>query len=294
MVQILKTRVLYLLQYVYFWVFFRVMIIFNYKSVFCLYWGGMVVRHALVTAGTKGLGRKVTEAFLEKGYSVTTTYHLDQQKAEQMGQELAKFNDRLQIVQVDITDPNDIEKLFNHAMAKFGSIDILVNNAGPYIFERKKLVDYTTDEWNKMVNGNLNCVFHLLKLVIPSMRKNKFGRIVNYGFQGASDAPGWIYRSAFAAAKSGLVSLTKTIAYEEAEFGITSNMVCPGNIIGDMKEATIEHSRKFKDEHTPIGRSGTGEDIARAVLFLCEESSDMITGSIVDITGGLDVIHRHL
>lgn len=252
------------------------------------------MKHALVTAGTKGLGRKVTEELLKKGYHVTTTYHQDQQKADQMVEALSPYQDHLHIVQTDITKEDSIDHLVKQAVDRFGDIHILINNAGPYIFERKKLMDYTNEEWHEMINGNLDSVFYLLKRIIPLMRKNKFGRIINYGFQGAGNAPGWIYRSAFAAAKTGLVSLTKTIAYEEAEHGITSNMICPGNIIGDMKEASISHSRKFKDEQTPIGRSGTGEDIARIVLFLCEVDSDMITGSIIEATGGVDVIHRHL
>jgi 3-oxoacyl-[acyl-carrier protein] reductase len=252
------------------------------------------MKHALITAGTKGLGRMVTKSFLRKGYTVTTTYHQDKEKADELVEELKEYKDHLQIIQTDITNELHIENLVRQTINKFGKIDFLINNAGPYIFERKKLVEYTKDEWNQMIRGNLDSVFLLLKLVIPHMRKHRFGRIVNYGFQGAQNAPGWIYRSAFAAAKSGLVSLTKTIAYEEAAYGITSNMICPGNIVGDMKEATIEHSRKFKDEHTPIGRSGTGEDIARMILFLCEDSSDLITGAIIDITGGVDVIHRNL
>jgi 3-oxoacyl-[acyl-carrier protein] reductase len=252
------------------------------------------MKHALITAGTKGLGRMLTESFLQNGYSVTTTYNSDQEKALELIESNPQFKDQLQIIQIDVTNKHDINSLVQQTLERFGKIDFLINNAGPYIFERKKLIDYDDHEWEQMIRGNLDSVFHLLKLVIPVMRKQRFGRIVNYGFQGANSAPGWIYRSAFAAAKSGLVSLTKTIAYEEAEYGITSNMVCPGNIVGDMKEATIHHSRKFLNEQTPIGRSGTGEDIARMVMFLCQDDSDMVTGSIIDITGGLDVIHRHL
>lgn len=93
--------------------------------------------------------------------------------------------------------------------------------------------------------------------------------------------------------KSGLVSLTKTVAFEEAPYQITSNMVCPGNITGNMKEAGIADSRRVHDETTPIGRPGTGEDIARTIMYLCEQDSDMITGAIMEITGGLDVINRY-
>ncbi|PEZ10537.1 3-oxoacyl-ACP reductase [Bacillus sp. AFS018417] len=251
------------------------------------------MRHALITAGTKGLGKQVTEKLLDKGYSVTVTYRSDIQAMEKLQQQYKHLAHRMQFVQADVTKQEDLHKVVIKAMERFGRIDFLINNAGPYVFKRKKLVEYKDDEWNEMIHGNLTAVFHLLKLVVPIMRQQKFGRIVNYGFQGADSAPGWMYRSAFAAAKVGLVSLTKTIAYEEAEYGITSNMICPGDIIGDMKEATIAMARTLPDHRTPIGRSGTGEDIARAISFLCEEDSDMITGTIIEVTGAVDVIHRY-
>ncbi|EEL48990.1 MULTISPECIES: SDR family oxidoreductase [Bacillus cereus group] len=253
----------------------------------------MFVRHALITAGTKGLGKKVTDKLLAEGYSVTVTYHSDISAVETMKEKYKHIEERLQFVQADVTKKEDLHKIVEEAIKRFGKIDFLINNAGPYVFERKNLIDYEDDEWDEMIQGNLTAVFHLLRLVVPIMRKERFGRIINYGFQGADSAPGWMYRSAFAAAKVGLVSLTKTIAYEEAECGITSNMVCPGDIIGEMKEATIQEARMMKDSRTPIGRSGTGEDIARTIAFLCEEDSDMITGTIIEVTGAVDVIHRH-
>ncbi|MDC3412655.1 SDR family oxidoreductase [Aquibacillus sp. 3ASR75-11] len=249
--------------------------------------------HALITAGTKGLGKKVTEAFLEKGHNVTVSYRSDVKKAEELLTAFSSYKNNVQLIQADVTIPEDLESLVQQAVAKFGGIDYLINNAGPFIFDRKKLMDYTQQEWDDMIRGNLDSFFHLLKLTIPHMRNNRFGRVITYGFQGAHTAAGWLYRSAFAAAKVGLVSLTKTIAYEEAEYGITSNMVCPGNIVGEMKEASINESRLIPNKETPIGRSGTGADIARTVLFLCEDDSDMITGSVFEITGGLDVIHRY-
>lgn len=251
------------------------------------------MRHALITAGSKGLGRKVTESLIEKGYSVTITYRNSREQAENLVEQYKGQKENIQLIQLDVTNSENIKRVVEKVLERFGRIDFLINNAGPYIFQRKKLADYMEDEWKEMISGNLDASFYLLKYVIPVMRKQRFGRIINYGFQGASSASGWIYRSAFAAAKVGLVSLTKTIAFEEAEYGITSNMVCPGNILGEMKESTIEESRKVFDEHTPIGRSGTGEDIARAIMYLCDESSDMVTGAVLDITGGLDVIHRY-
>ncbi|KGX89118.1 SDR family oxidoreductase [Pontibacillus litoralis] len=251
------------------------------------------MQHAIITAGSKGLGRKVTEQFIEAGYSVTISYRKDKQKAQTLMEQFPDDQHRIQCVQADVTNPADLKRLVNQAMEAFGRIDVLVNNAGPYIFERKKLMDYSVDEWDAMIRGNLDAAFYLLKMVIPIMRKQQFGRIIHYGFQDANQAPGWIYRSAFAAAKTGLVSLTKTVALEEAENGITVNMICPGKIVGEWKERTILESRQEIDPETPIGRPGTGEDISRTILFLCQEQSDMVTGSVIEVTGGVDVIHKH-
>ncbi|MGG1574975.1 SDR family oxidoreductase [Fictibacillus sp. NRS-1165] len=251
------------------------------------------MRHAIVTAGSKGLGKKVSEQLIKQGCSITVNYRSDENAVSRLKRDWECFGSRIHFVKGDVTKKEDIRHICESAIDRFGRIDYLINNAGPYVFERKKLADYEDHEWYEMIDGNLSSVYHFLKMTIPVMRKNGFGRIITYGFQDAEYTPGWVYRSAFSAAKVGLVSLTKTVALEEAEHGITANMVCPGNIIGDMKEAGIEEARILKDKDTPIGRSGTGEDIARLIAFLCEENSDMITGSIISATGGLDVINRH-
>ncbi|SDB83324.1 SDR family oxidoreductase [Shouchella lonarensis] len=249
------------------------------------------MRHVFITAGTKGLGLKVTETFLQKGYQVTATYYQDHARAEEL---VARWPaTQLQLIQADMAKKADVKRAVAAAMTFVDKIDICIHNAGPYIFDRKKLIDYSDEEWVKMIDGNLSSAFYLLKEVVPFMRARQFGRIVFYGFQGANHAPGWTYRAAYAAAKVGLVSLMKTVSIEEANAGITANMVCPGNIIGEMKEASIEEARTRPDKETPIGRSGTGEDIARTVLFLCEDDADMVTGTVVEVTGGVDVINRY-
>lgn len=249
-----------------------------------------MVRHAIITAGSKGLGRKVTEVLLKIGCSVTVNYRSDEARIEELKKEWRPYLECLQFVQGDITRKKDITNIVTHAIDRFGRIDYLINNAGPYIFERKKLVEYEEHEWNEMIDGNLSAVFHFLKLTIPIMRKQHFGRVITYGFQDAETTPGWKYRAAFSAAKVGLVSLTKSIALEEAEYGITANMVCPGDITGDMKEAGITTARAIHDFKTPIGRPGTGEDIARIIAFLCEDNSDFITGSVISASGGVNVV----
>jgi len=253
---------------------------------------GERVRHALITAGTKGIGRAVTDAFLREGFAVTVNYRSDAGAAERLKTDWKEAADRLLVVQGDVTRAEDIERLFRLSMERFGRVDFLINNAGPFIFERKKLVDLSEAEWLDVLHGNLTAVFRLGKRVIPVMRRQRFGRIVTFGFQNADDAPGWIDRGAFAAAKVGLVSLTRTIALEEAEHGITANMILPGLILPDMKEATAEQARRLARKRTPFGRSVTGEDIARAILFLCSDAAEMITGSVLDLTGAVDVVNR--
>ncbi|WP_096436109.1 SDR family oxidoreductase [Alteribacter populi] len=251
------------------------------------------MRHALITAGSKGLGKKVTEKLIQSGYSVTIHYRSDEEAVDKLHQELKEYEGYFNFIKGDLNEKEDLNRIVKNTVRQWGRIDVLVLNAGPYIFERKKLMDYSEAEWRSMIDGNLNSAFYLFKSVIPLMREQKFGRIITYGFQGAEHAPGWLYRSAFAAAKVGLVSLTKTLSLEEAEHGITANMICPGEIVGEMKEASITHSKSLADSTTPVGRSGTGEDIARTVLFLCDDHADMVTGSVIEITGGVDVLHKY-
>ncbi|NGP44170.1 SDR family oxidoreductase [Bacillaceae bacterium SIJ1] len=248
--------------------------------------------HVFISAGTKGLGRQVAEYFLKQGHFVTVSYFKDEKAGQAMKKELDQYQQSLHLVQGDVTIKEDIDRMIASSKERFGPVSILVCNAGPYIFERKKLADYESTEWNAMVQGNLSSVFHFFKACVADMRKAKFGRIITYGFQDASNAPGWMDRSAFAAAKTGLVSLTRTIAQEEAASGITANMVCPGDISGKMKEATIEEIDENLGEPAPVGRPGTGEDIARAVAFFADASSDFITGAIMEVTGGQNVVHR--
>lgn len=250
------------------------------------------MRHALITAGTKGLGKKMTEELLKAGYSVTVNYRSDKEMMLQRQEEWSDYTDRIQFVQGDVQKKEDLIHLVDEAFSRFGRIDALILNAGPYIFERKSVADYEEEEWHSMINGNLNAAFYLLQKVVPIMRRQKFGRIITYGFQGADHSPGWLYRAAFAASKAGLTSLTKSVSIEEAPYGITANMVCPGEILGEMKEGTIAESREHPDEATPVGRSGTGEDISRTVLFLLDENADMVTGSVIEVTGGVDVLHK--
>jgi 3-oxoacyl-[acyl-carrier protein] reductase len=249
---------------------------------------------ALITGGASGIGKKTALYLAENGYQLAINYRNSKTEAISLANQLTEcFGNKNIAVQGDVSNRNDCIRIVDETLAAYQTVDVLVHNAGPYIHKRKKLADYSFEEWDYLVQGNLNSVFYLTKLVIPSMRDQKWGRIITFGYDRVETAPGWIFRSAFAAAKTGLASLTRTIAIEEAEHGITANMVCPGDIVNQWKESNIEEARDVIG-NAPIGRYGTGEDIARVIAFLADEKSDFITGSIIPVTGGLNVLGKVL
>ncbi|GLB61139.1 SDR family oxidoreductase [Cytobacillus sp. NCCP-133] len=250
-------------------------------------------RAALITGGATGIGKRTAAALAESGVHLVINYRSSQEEAVSLCKELTDKHGTKNIpIQGDISIASDCEKIVQAALRAFPAIDILVHNAGPYVHERIGMADYSFDQWNYLINGNLNAVFYLSKMLLPKMREKKWGRIITIGFDRVEAASGWIYRSAFAAAKTGAASLTKSIALEEAGNGITANMVCPGDIIGEWKEKDIEDTAEAKDSFSPVGRPGTGEDIARVISFLADEKSSFITGGIIPVTGGKDVLGK--
>lgn len=248
---------------------------------------------ALITGGATGIGRRTAIELAEQGISLIINYRNSEKEAQELTSFLSnKYGNENYIIQGDISQQVDCMKVIRDANAISQTIDIVIHNAGPYVHERKRMTDYTFEEWHSLINGNLNAVFYLCKAFIPKMREQKWGRIITLGFDRVESAPGWMYRSAFAAAKTGLASLTRTIALEEVGNGITANMVCPGDITGDWKEGDIEAASHVLDEHSPIGRPGTGEDVARVISFLIDEKSSFITGSVIPVTGGKDVLGK--
>ncbi|AZU63013.1 SDR family oxidoreductase [Neobacillus mesonae] len=248
---------------------------------------------ALITGGAAGIGKKTVIHLAEKGYQIAINYRNSESEAVSLAQYVEEcYGIRSIAVQGDIARQEECERIVEETLSSFESVDVLIHNAGPYIHERKKMTDYSFEEWNYLLNGNLTSVFYLSKLVIPVMRKQNWGRIITMGFDRVESAPGWVYRSAFAAAKTGLASLTRTIAIEEAEYGITANMVSPGDITNEWKERNIQESRATFTGRNQNEREGTGEDIARVIGFLVDEQSDFITGSIIPVTGGMDVLGK--
>lgn len=248
---------------------------------------------AIITGGARGIGRRVAYSLAGMGVSVVITFRKSKQEATSLIQELRdKYSVKALAIESDASIEKDCKELVAMVLDTFGRIDFFIHNAGPYLHERKRMTEYSSKEWHYMVNGNLNGFFFLTREIIPDMRKRRWGRIITLGFDRCETAPGWSYRSAFAAAKSGLTSLTKTLALEEATNGITVNMVSPGDIVGVWKEADIDVATGEKDETVSVGRQGTGGDVARVITFLCEDQSDFITGSVIPVTGGGDILGK--
>lgn len=245
---------------------------------------------ALITGSARGLGKRTSLTLAEEGYDVVVTYVNSGEDASKLTAQIVKMGVRSQAVRADVSKARDIQRLVAEVRSHMGHVDVLVNNAGPFIRERRFFAEYHADEIDYLVRGNLLGVMQLDQALLPMMRERRWGRIIHFGFGHAAEARAWPHRAVYAAAKVGLVSFTKTLAEEEARNGITVNMICPGDIRGDNKEKLIHEVAFQSDEETPLGRPGTGEDIARVIAFLCQQNSDFITGNIMEISGGLDPI----
>lgn len=247
---------------------------------------------ALVTGSASGLGKSAAWRLAEHGCDVAINYVHSKQAAERMVREIeAQYGVKAYAVQADVGNAAEVDVMVKTIEHTFGrTVDILINNAGPFVRERTLFADYAWEAAERLVRTNLLGVMQLDHLVIPGMRANQWGRIVHFGFAHAGEARGWPHRAAYAAAKVGLVSFTKTLAVEEAANGITVNMICPGDVRGDYKEKRIADALDKTDAESPRGRPGTGEDVMRVLEFLCLDASDFITGNVIDISGGLDPI----
>ncbi|WP_127533699.1 SDR family oxidoreductase [Paenibacillus kobensis] len=247
-------------------------------------------RTALITGSAKGLGKRAAMELARQGCSIVLNYNTSEREARALQEELRQFGVRTEAIQADITIPDETERLAEEAEAWAGGIDILINNAGPFIRERRLFGEYDRNEITALVNGNLLSVMLLDHRLLSGMRARGWGRIIHFGFGHAGEARSWPHRAVYAAAKTGLVSFTKTLAAEEAAYGITVNMICPGDIRGVNKERSIEEAITDGECELPLGRPGTGEDVSRVIAFLCHSRSDYLTGNLIDVNGGFDPI----
>jgi 3-oxoacyl-[acyl-carrier protein] reductase len=234
----------------------------------------MNLKTALVTGSAKGIGRGIALELARNGYDIAIHYRNSKAEAESFKLELEVLGVKAIILQADVAQPLEAEKLVQDAASGLGGLGVLVNNVGDYT--RKPLADLEINEWHSMMDTNLNATFYTCRAAIPLMRNQQFGRIINLGFAGAQNLVARATITPYAIAKTGVLLLTKAIAKSEAEHGITVNVVAPG---------VIENSISQPLEQIPMKRLGMTLEVAGAVLFFLQPSSNYITGQTLEVAG---------
>ncbi|HUO34322.1 MAG TPA: SDR family oxidoreductase [Candidatus Acidoferrum sp.] len=239
-------------------------------------------RVVLITGGSRGIGKGIATNLAHEGARIAISYRSNKTAAQNTLRQVQAAGAECFAIEADATDPKRVEILVGKVLEKFGRLDVLVNNVGE--FNWKPVAESTAHEWEAIVASNLFSVFYACKYAIPAMRRQRWGRIINLGAVGAERAFGQATISAYAAAKAAVVSLSRSLAVEEAKNGITVNVINPSNI--DEKELTAEEARRIRDARSPIGRPPSAEDVAAAVKFFASESADYITGQVLNVSGG--------
>lgn len=238
------------------------------------------MRRVLVTGGTRGIGRAVAEAFLQRGDRVLFLYRKSEEQAEELRQ-LGAVGYRC-----DLSDLSALEETCKRILAEEGSVQVLVNNAG--IAQFSLLHEVTDEMWEAVRSVNYDAPFYLTRAFLPGMIRQKYGRILNissmWGQVGAS------CEVAYSAAKAGVIGFTKALAKEVGPSGITVNCIAPGVVDTEMNAGLSGDTRKELKEETPLGRLGTPLDVAKACIFLSSEDGAFITGQVLGVNGGLVIV----
>lgn len=242
-----------------------------------------ITRVAVVTGGSRGIGRAICTALAEKGCCVVVNCQHGVQAAEETAALCREKGAQALVVQADVSTPEGCEALFSQVQKAFGRVDILVNNAG--VIRDNLIMRLTEEDYDKVLNTNLKGAFLCCKAASRLMMRQRYGRIVNLssvvGLRGNAG------QTAYAASKAGVIGLTKSLAKELASRGVTANAVAPGYIATDMTAALPEAARADMVQQIPAARPGQPEEVARAVAFLADEQSSYITGQVLCVDGGM-------
>ncbi|MCH5273012.1 MAG: 3-oxoacyl-[acyl-carrier-protein] reductase [Lachnospiraceae bacterium] len=236
---------------------------------------------AVVTGGSRGIGRAICSAFCKNGADVA---FLDVGSAEQTAEavtELSSFGTKVKAYQCDITNYTETEAVFKEIIAEFGTVDILVNNAG--ITRDKLLLGMKPEEFTAVIDTNLVGAYNTVKQVYPVMMKKRSGKIIN--ISSVSGIMGNAGQTNYSASKAGLIGFTKSLAKELAPRGVCCNAVAPGFVATNMTTAFAENEALLSS--IPLKRFAKPEEIAELVLFLSGDNANYITGEVIRIDGGL-------
>jgi acetoacetyl-CoA reductase len=236
-----------------------------------------MARVALVTGGTRGIGRAITQRLKADGFKVAAGYAGNEEAALACARELD-----VMVVKGNVGDFDDCRAAVQQVEAELGAIDVLVNNAG--ITRDAMLHRMTPQQWNEVIYVNLASIFNMCRNVIEGMRERSYGRIVN--ISSINGQKGQMGQTNYSAAKAGVIGFTKALALETANKGITVNAVAPGYIDTEMVAAVPQNVLEKIIGGIPVGRLGRAEEIAACVAFLAREDASFITGTTITANGG--------
>jgi acetoacetyl-CoA reductase len=236
-----------------------------------------MARTALVTGGSRGIGAAITVALKEAGYQVAANYAGNDEAAAKFTAETG-----IKTYKWSVADYDACAAGIAKVEAELGPIDVLVNNAG--ITRDAPFHKMSREQWNDVINTNLNGVFNMTHPVWPGMRERKFGRVIT--ISSINGQKGQFGQANYSASKAGDLGFTKALAQEGARFGVTVNAICPGYIATDMVMAVPEKVRESIIAQIPVGRLGEAAEIARCVVFLASDDAGFITGSTISANGG--------
>jgi NAD(P)-dependent dehydrogenase (short-subunit alcohol dehydrogenase family) len=237
----------------------------------------------IITGAGKGIGREIAKTFYKQGAKLALITR-SQEDINSLKFEFSLNNDRLLTYCGDVAEPDIVSNFVQEVVSKFGVIDVLVNNAGTRF--RKKFLDITHEEFNKVVNTNVGSVFSFCQEIIPHMIESKQGKVIN--ISSIAGTLGFSELSAYVTSKAAIIGLTKSLAIEFAEDNIQINALAPGFC----KTSYFENFKKktglyeFTIDRTPMRRWGKSEEVADACLFLASDMSNFVTGEVINVDGG--------
>lgn len=241
-------------------------------------------KNAIVSGGSRGIGRAITEKLVQNGVNVTFTYKENEKAADETLQACKDYKGNIYACKVDVTDYDEVLSFANKIGRGSKSIDILINNAG--VRSDKSLLFMSKEEWEKVLMTNLTGGFYLIKAVLPYMLKQRSGRIVN--ISSVSGIVGLAGQVNYSASKAGLIGLTKALSKEVSSFGVCINAIAPGPVETDMLKGMPEKAYEGLLERIPAKRTCTAEEVAMLahVLIDNELTPDYLTGQVISLDGG--------
>lgn len=241
-------------------------------------------QNIIVTGGTRGIGAGITEAFLKNGATVVATYSGNDEAARIFKEKNSLYGDKLVLKKFNVASFTEVENFFKEYEEQFSSLEVLVNNAG---IRRDSIVaSMTENDWDNVIDTNLKGSYNMTRFAVLQMMKNRYGRIINMSSVGGKlGLPG---QANYAASKAGQIAMSLSVSKEVAKRNITINNVCPGFIETELLADLPEDQVKEYKSQVPMKRFGKVEEVAHAVLFFASKEASYISGTTLDVAGGLN------